>query len=81
MNYLTQWYRRPQQIWLRRALFQLHLWTGIALGLYIFIVSISGSAVVFRNELYENYSRVPRGARAVRHTANRFRAALVYLEM
>ena len=61
MNYLTQWYRRPQQIWLRRALFQLHLWTGIALGLYIFIVSISGSAVVFRNELYENYSRVPRG--------------------
>ena len=60
MNYIKQWFRRPQQIFLRRALFQIHLWTGIALGLYIFVISVSGSAVVFRNELYEKYGRVPR---------------------
>lgn len=60
MNYVRQWMQRPQQIWLRKALFQIHLWTGIAAGLYIFIISVTGSAVVFRNEIYEKYSRVPR---------------------
>ena len=60
MNYIKAWFRRPQQIWLRRALFQIHLWTGIGLGLYVFVVSVTGSAVVFRNDIYEKYSRVPR---------------------
>ena len=31
----------------------MHLWTGIALGLYVFVISVSGSAIVFRNELYK----------------------------
>jgi uncharacterized iron-regulated membrane protein len=43
--------RAPQSVWLRRALFQLHLWTGIGAGLYIFAVSLSGSAIVLRREL------------------------------
>jgi uncharacterized iron-regulated membrane protein len=43
--------RAPQSVWLRRALFQLHLWTGIGVGLYIFVVCLSGSAIVFRREL------------------------------
>jgi len=51
---LTQrWLRRPQSVWLRKALFQVHLWTGIVLGLYVFVISVSGSAIVFRNELYK----------------------------
>jgi uncharacterized iron-regulated membrane protein len=36
---------------LRRALFQVHLWSGIALSLYIVVICISGSAIVFRREL------------------------------
>jgi len=40
-------------VWLRKALFQIHLWTGIGAGLYILLISISGSVVVFRNEVYE----------------------------
>jgi uncharacterized iron-regulated membrane protein len=36
---------------MRRVLFQVHLWVGIALGLYIFIISLSGSLIVFRREL------------------------------
>jgi len=28
----------PQTIWLRRALFQIHLWCGIGLGLYVFLI-------------------------------------------
>jgi len=47
------WLRRPQKIWLRRAVFQIHLWSGIILGIYVFLVSVSGSAVVFRNDLYD----------------------------
>jgi len=54
-NQLTvwqRWVRQPQKIWLRRALFQLHLWSGIALGLYILLMSVTGSVLVYRNELY-----------------------------
>jgi uncharacterized iron-regulated membrane protein len=47
-----RWAKRPQKIWLRRAVFQLHLWSGIGLGLYIFFISVTGSVLVYRNELY-----------------------------
>ncbi len=33
--------------WLRRALFQVHLWTGLALGLYTVAISVSGSILVY----------------------------------
>lgn len=46
------WLRRPQKIWLRRALFQAHLWSGIGLGLYILVISVTGSVLVYRNELF-----------------------------
>jgi uncharacterized iron-regulated membrane protein len=52
VNSWARWMRRPKSLWLRKALFQVHLWTGIALGLYVFVISVSGSAIVFRNELY-----------------------------
>ena len=43
--------RQPQGLWLRKALFQVHLWTGLALGLYIVMLSVTGSALVYRREL------------------------------
>jgi uncharacterized iron-regulated membrane protein len=43
--------RQPQSLWARKALFQVHLWTGVGVGLYLLTISISGSAVVFRHEL------------------------------
>lgn len=54
-NHLTvwqRWVRQPQKIWLRRALFQVHLWGGVAVGLYILLISLTGSVLVYRNELY-----------------------------
>lgn len=36
---------------LKRALFQVHLWLGIALSLYVLVISVSGSVIVFRREL------------------------------
>ncbi len=51
MNLWQRLIQQPQRIWLRRALFQIHLWTGIAVGLYIVVICVTGSVVVFRNEL------------------------------
>lgn len=47
--------RRPRALALRRWLFQIHLWTGIGVGLYLFAMSITGSALVFREELEAAY--------------------------
>ena len=52
MAALQQFWRQPQRVWLRKALFQIHLWTGIGAGIYVLLISISGSAIVFRNEIY-----------------------------
>jgi len=54
-----RWARRPQTVWLRKALFQVHLWTGISFGLYVFAISVSGSAIVYRNTLYNKLSPGP----------------------
>ncbi|MEY4642246.1 MAG: hypothetical protein RLZZ227_2240 [Pseudomonadota bacterium] len=43
-----RWLQAPQTLWFRRVLFQIHLWMGIGLGLYILVISVSGSAVVLR---------------------------------
>lgn len=68
MRYWKRWVRQPQGLWLRRALFQIHLWTGIGLGVYVFVSSVTGSAIVFRPELHKAFSQdekivVARGAR------------------
>lgn len=36
---------------LNRVIYRIHLWTGIAAGLYVLMISISGSAIVARREL------------------------------
>ena len=51
MNLLTRWLRQPQRVWMRRAIFQVHLWTGLTLGLYVVVLSLTGSALVYRAEL------------------------------
>jgi uncharacterized iron-regulated membrane protein len=48
----TRWLYRPRSFAFRRIVFQVHLWSGIALGLYIFFISVTGSVLVYRNELY-----------------------------
>jgi len=50
-NVWQLWVRHPQNIWLRRALFQVHLWSGIGIGLYVLMISVTGSVLVYRSEL------------------------------
>ena len=52
-------WRQPQSLWIRKALFQIHLWTGIATGLYMLLIGVTGSFVVFRAELFELWSLPP----------------------
>jgi uncharacterized iron-regulated membrane protein len=59
MTYWQRWLRRPQTVWLRKATFQIHLWSGIGLGLYVLLVSLTGSILVYRNELYRAATRDP----------------------
>jgi uncharacterized iron-regulated membrane protein len=51
MRALVEFAKHPHSLGLRRVLFQVHLWVGIASGLYILTVSVSGSLIVFRREL------------------------------
>lgn len=43
---------------LRRALLKIHLWLALAVGLYVIVISVSGSLVIFRPEL--NRWAIPR---------------------
>jgi len=43
--------RRPQRVWFRRFNFQLHLWIGLILTLYLIVIGLTGSLLVFREEL------------------------------
>jgi uncharacterized iron-regulated membrane protein len=45
-----RWARDPQMLGWRKTLLQLHLWIGLVMGLYVVMISVSGSAVVFRRE-------------------------------
>jgi uncharacterized iron-regulated membrane protein len=60
VNLWRRWLREPQTLLVRRALFQIHLWTGVVVGLYIAIISLTGSILVYRNELYRAFSPEPR---------------------
>ena len=57
MTLWQRWLQRPQSVWVRKAFFQVHLWTGIGIGLYVLVISISGSAIVFRREITRRYAR------------------------
>jgi len=59
MTVWQHWLRQPQRVWLRRAAFQVHLWIGLGIGLYIVMLSLTGSALVYRNEL-DRFFATPR---------------------
>lgn len=50
MDFLRRFYRRPQGVWARRALFQVHLWVGIGFALYLLVIGVTGSILVFQEE-------------------------------
>jgi uncharacterized iron-regulated membrane protein len=53
------WIRRPQSLGVRKAIFQVHLWTGMGIGVYVLLMSLSGSVLIYRRELARVFSREP----------------------
>lgn len=51
MSFLQRYIHRPQQLAARRLNFQVHLWVGIILTLYLIVIGVTGSILVFRPEL------------------------------
>lgn len=51
MGFASNLVHHPRKLWLRRALFQIHLWLGVLLSLYIIVIGFSGSVLVWEDEL------------------------------
>jgi len=47
MSYIQE----PRKVWWRKALFQVHLWLGVSLGLYFMLVCVTGSVIVYKKEI------------------------------
>jgi uncharacterized iron-regulated membrane protein len=58
MSTWQRWLQHPENVWVRKCFFQIHLWIGAGVGLYIILMSITGSLVVYRNELERSPSLV-----------------------
>src|SRR5215472_15528791 len=56
MSTWQQWLQHPERVWGRNSLFQVHLLIGAPVGLYIFVMSVSGSVLVYRNQLSTTFS-------------------------
>lgn len=60
------WWRSPQRVRLRRAIFQVHLWAGVVLALYCIVIGLSGAALVYKEQLEQrSLPPVPPGPRQV----------------
>lgn len=47
----ASWWRSPQRVFLRRAIFQIHLWSGVLLAIYAIVIGLTGSALIFKDEI------------------------------
>ena len=50
-SWIATFYHQPRQTWLRRCMFQIHLWSGLGVGLIAAVVGLSGSAIVYKDSL------------------------------
>src|SRR4051812_50209984 len=52
MSGWRRWANAPQSLRWRRVLMKIHSWTGLGLGVYILLLSITGSFSVFRPQFH-----------------------------
>src|SRR5580704_5288367 len=58
MSAWQQWVEHPERVWVRKCLFHIHLLVGVGAGLYIVLMSITGSLIVYRDGLEREPSLV-----------------------
>lgn len=56
MTVWQQWLRSPEKSKARDAFFQIHYWMGMGASVYVLLMSISGSMIVYRNQLSKWFS-------------------------
>jgi uncharacterized iron-regulated membrane protein len=56
MTVWQRWLHYPERSRVRNAFFQIHYWMGMIVGLYVLLMSVSGSVIVFRSELGSEFS-------------------------
>ena len=56
---LEKWLQQPQKLWLHNAFFQVHYWIGALAAIYVTLMSVTGSIIVYRNELSRWHSIEP----------------------
>ena len=59
MSAWQQWLHHPESVWWRKCLFHLHVWVGVAIGMYVLMMSLSGSVIVYRDQLSNAFARKP----------------------
>jgi uncharacterized iron-regulated membrane protein len=53
------YFKQPQTLRWRKALFQVHLWIGTIIGLFIIAICVSGSVLVFEQNLLNDTPQLP----------------------
>ena len=56
MSLWRKWFEHPEKLWLHKLLFQIHYLLGASASAYVLLLSVSGSAIVYRNELSSRFS-------------------------
>jgi uncharacterized iron-regulated membrane protein len=51
-----RWLQHPERSRVRKVLFQIHLWVGAGAGMYVVLMSVTGSIIVFRDGLSKWFS-------------------------
>ena len=51
-----RWLEHPQNLWLHRLFFHIHYLVGSVIAFYVLLVSVSGSIIVYRDELSAKFS-------------------------
>jgi uncharacterized iron-regulated membrane protein len=52
-----EWLVRPEHVRVRQLLFQVHLWVGAVIAAWAFVISLTGSVLVFRNQ-FETFTSI-----------------------
>lgn len=80
MNLMHRLLDKPRTVTARRWLFQIHLWVGIFVGLYAIAIGVSGSVLVFREEIVDArtsaHHHVPAPPDATRASPDQWLAAV-----
>ncbi len=56
MTVWQRWLQHPEKSRVRDAFFQIHYWMGMGAAVYVLLMSISGSMIVYRHELSRRFS-------------------------